>query len=74
MEVSEVGFGGIPIIRLSMEDAVAVLRRALDRGVTLFNTANLYMDSEEKFGQALAGEPQRLALFEEHCRLAEKSH
>ena len=46
------GFGGIPIIRLSMEDAVAVLRRALERGVTLFDTANLYMDSEEKFGRA----------------------
>jgi uncharacterized protein len=62
LKVSEVGFGGIPIIRLSMEDAVAVLRRALDRGVTLFDTANLYMDSEEKFGRALAGERQRLVL------------
>jgi aryl-alcohol dehydrogenase-like predicted oxidoreductase len=62
MEVSEVGFGGIPIIRLSMEDAVAVLHRALDRGVTLFDTANLYMDSEEKFGRALAGERQRLII------------
>jgi predicted aldo/keto reductase-like oxidoreductase len=62
MEVSEVGFGGIPIIRLSMDDAVAVLRRAMDRGVTLFDTANLYMDSEEKFGRALAGERQRLVL------------
>ena len=61
-EVSEVGFGGIPIIRLSMEDAVAVLHRALDRGVTLFDTANLYMDSEDKFGRALAGERQRLVL------------
>ena len=55
MKVSEVGFGGIPIIRLSMEDAVAVLRRAVERGVTLFDTANLYMDSEEKFGRALPG-------------------
>ena len=62
LKVSEVGFGGIPIIRLSMEDAVAVLRRALERGVTLFDTANLYMDSEEKFGRALASERQRLVL------------
>ncbi len=60
--VSEVGFGGIPIIRLSMEEAVAVLRRALERGVTLFDTANLYMDSEDKFGVALAGERHRLVL------------
>jgi predicted aldo/keto reductase-like oxidoreductase len=62
LEVSEVGFGGIPIIRLSMEEAVTVLRRALERGVTLFDTANLYMDSEDKFGRALAGERQRLVL------------
>ena len=62
LKVSEVGFGGIPIIRLSMEDAVAVLRRAVERGVTLFDTANLYMDSEEKFGRALASERQRLVL------------
>ena len=62
MKVSEVGFGGIPIIRLSMEDAVAVLRRAVERGVTLFDTANLYMDSEEKFGRALSGERPRLVL------------
>uniref|UniRef100_A0A7C3UYN1 Aldo/keto reductase n=1 Tax=Desulfobacca acetoxidans TaxID=60893 RepID=A0A7C3UYN1_9BACT len=62
LRVSEVGFGGIPIIRLSMEEAVAVLRRALERGVTLFDTANLYMDSEDKFGRALAGERRRLVL------------
>ena len=30
--VSEVGFGAIPIIRLSFEEAVGVLRRAFDRG------------------------------------------
>jgi len=62
LTVSEVGFGGIPIIRLSLEEAVAVLRRALERGVTLFDTANLYMDSEEKMGRALMGERQRVVL------------
>ncbi len=62
LTVSEVGFGGIPIIRLSVEEAVAVLRRALERGVTLFDTANLYMDSEDKFGVALKGERQRVVV------------
>jgi len=52
--VSEVSFGGIPIIRLTMEEAVAVLSRALARGVTHFDTANLYMDSEEKIGRTPA--------------------
>jgi predicted aldo/keto reductase-like oxidoreductase len=55
LEVSEVGFGAIPIIRLSHDEAVRVLRRALDRGITLYDTAHLYVDSEDKIGQAFQG-------------------
>jgi uncharacterized protein len=62
LEVSEVGFGGIPIIRLSTADAVMVLRRAYDRGITLFDTANMYLDSEEKMGLAFDGIRSRLVL------------
>lgn len=62
LEVSEVGFGAIPIIRLSHEEAVRVLRRALDRGITLFDTAHVYVDSEEKIGQALEGARPRVVL------------
>jgi aryl-alcohol dehydrogenase-like predicted oxidoreductase len=53
LKVSEVGFGAIPIIRLSQEEAVRVLRRALEVGLTLFDTAHIYVDSEEKIGRAL---------------------
>ncbi len=63
LKVSEVGFGCIPIIRLSMEDAVGVLRRAYERGITLFDTANVYLDSEEKIGRAFQDMPrQQLVL------------
>jgi uncharacterized protein len=62
LEVSEVGFGGIPIIRLSTAEAVMVLRRAYDRGITLFDTANMYLDSEEKMGLAFDGIRSRLVL------------
>ncbi len=62
LEVSEVGFGAIPIIRLSHDEAVRVLRRALDRGITLFDTAHLYVDSEEKIGQAFGGARSRVVL------------
>src|SRR5208282_4985420 len=55
LEVSEVGFGCIPIIRLSMDEAIRVLRRAQERGITLFDTANVYLDSEEKIGRAFQG-------------------
>ncbi len=62
LKVSEVGFGGIPIIRLSTAEAVMVLRRAYDRGITLFDTANMYLDSEEKMGLAFDGIRSRLVL------------
>jgi uncharacterized protein len=62
LEVSELGFGGIPIIRLSTAEAVMVLRRAYDRGITLFDTANMYLDSEEKMGLAFDGIRSRLVL------------
>lgn len=60
--VSEMGFGAIPIIRLSFDEAVRVLRRALDRGVTFYDTAHMYVDSEEKIGQAFDGLRHRVIL------------
>lgn len=53
LKISEVGFGCIPIIRLSTEAAVRVLRHAYERGITLYDTANAYKDSEYKIGKAL---------------------
>jgi len=52
--VSRVAFGGIPIIPLSMEDGAAVVRHCFERGITFFDTANMYGDSEKKIGLALA--------------------
>ena len=53
LTVSELGFGGIPIIRLNEDEAVTVLRRAYESGITLFDTANAYRDSEKKMGHAM---------------------
>ncbi len=53
--VSEVALGGIPIMRRTMEDAVAVVRGAIDLGVNFIDTAHGYADSEEKIGQAIRG-------------------
>jgi uncharacterized protein len=54
LEISEVGFGCIPIIRLTVDDAVNVLKYAYDNGITFFDTANAYRDSEKKIGNALS--------------------
>ena len=53
LKVSELGFGGIPIIPLGVEEAVTVVRHCFDLGITFFDTANMYGDSESKIGQAL---------------------
>ena len=55
LTVNKNGFGALPIQRIPKEEAVAIVRRALDGGITFFDTARLYSDSEEKLGAALAG-------------------
>lgn len=60
--ISEVGFGGIPIIRLASDEAVRVLRHAQERGITFYDTANAYRDSEEKIGRAFAGMRDKVVI------------
>ena len=65
--VSQVGFGGIPIRRLTKEQAVAILRHCLDLGVNFIDTAHGYGDSELMIGEAIRGRREGLVL-------ATKSH
>ena len=60
--VSELGFGGIPIIRIDEEAAVLVLRRAYESGITFYDTANAYRDSEKKIGRALGDVRDKVIL------------
>jgi predicted aldo/keto reductase-like oxidoreductase len=53
LQVSVVGFGGIPIISASRDEAENVARHAFERGINYFDTARNYGDSEEKMGAAL---------------------
>ena len=53
LEVSVVGFGGIPIIARPRAEAEKVVRYAYEKGITYFDTARFYGDSEEKMGAAL---------------------
>ena len=55
LAVSAVGFGGIPIQGVTPAEAEAVVRAALDNGITFFDSARGYTDSEAKLGRALAG-------------------
>jgi predicted aldo/keto reductase-like oxidoreductase len=53
LQVSVVGFGGIPIISASRKEAENVVKHAFERGINYFDTARNYGDSEEKIGAAL---------------------
>ncbi len=48
-------FGALPIQRVDKDTAVAILRRAYEGGMTYFDTARAYSDSEEKMGAAFQG-------------------
>ncbi|HAA89668.1 MAG TPA: aldo/keto reductase, partial [Peptococcaceae bacterium] len=53
LEVSVIGFGGIPIQRVSFEEAAVLVNKALDLGINFFDTARGYTDSEAKMGAVL---------------------
>lgn len=52
--VNKNGFGALPIQRITKDEAAKLLRKACDGGITLFDTARAYSDSEEKMGHALS--------------------
>ncbi len=53
--VPQNGFGALPVQRDDMETSIKILRRAYEGGMTFFDTARAYSDSEEKIGKALCG-------------------
>jgi uncharacterized protein len=67
MMVTKLGFGGIPIQRLTEEDAVDVVKRCMDLGINFIDTANGYSTSEERIGKAIKGKRDQVIL-------ATKSH
>ena len=56
------GFGALPIQRVGQDCAGKILRKAYDAGITYFDTARAYTDSEEKIGRALSDVRQHIVL------------
>lgn len=52
--VNRNGFGALPVQRVTKEEAKHILQKAYDNGITFFDTARAYSDSEEKLGLALS--------------------
>ncbi len=55
LSITRTGFGALPIQRLSHADAVDLVRAAHSAGITYFDTARAYTDSEAKLGTAFKG-------------------
>ncbi len=62
LQVTQLGFGGIPIQRLSEEDAVKVVKRVVDLGINFLDTAWGYTTSEERIGKAIAGQREKVFI------------
>lgn len=60
--VNKNGFGALPVQRVTKEEAAKLLRRACEGGITFFDTARAYTDSEEKLGYALADVRDRIYI------------
>lgn len=56
------GFGALPIQRISFEDAEKLILTAFDNGITYFDTARFYTDSEQKLGRALKGKRDKVTI------------
>ena len=55
LQVSRLGFGGIPIQRIDAEGTKALMQRLVEAGVNYIDTARGYTVSEEYLGYALEG-------------------
>ena len=60
--VNKNGFGALPIQRISTEDAATLARKAYDAGITFFDTARFYTDSEVKLGVAFEGMREKVYI------------
>lgn len=60
--VNKNGFGALPIQRISMEEAVKLARKAYEAGITFFDTARWYSDSEVKLGEAFDGMREKVYI------------
>jgi hypothetical protein len=62
LSVGMVGFGGLVAADRPQQEVDELVGRALDAGVTYFDTAHSYGDSQEKLGVALQGKHGQVVL------------
>ncbi|MDR5658512.1 aldo/keto reductase [Serpentinicella sp. ANB-PHB4] len=68
LNVSVVGFGGIPIQRLEEDKAVSLVKLSIEKGMNFIDTARAYGQSEKMIGLAIEN-----ANMRKKCYIATKS-
>lgn len=62
LRISRVGFGGIPIQRISQQECTALFDAVIDAGINYIDTARGYTVSEVYLGEALRGRRDKFIL------------
>jgi predicted aldo/keto reductase-like oxidoreductase len=62
IEAARLGFGGIPIQRLSETQAVEIVVYALEKGMDFIDTSRVYTTSEHRIGMALQETDKKAAV------------
>jgi uncharacterized protein len=62
IEAVRLGFGGIPIQRVSETQAVEVVKYALEKGMDFVDTSRMYTTSESRIGKALKETDKKPAI------------
>ncbi len=62
LNISRVGFGGIPIQRITPEEARTLMQAVTAAGINYIDTAKAYTVSESYIGQAIAGMRDKFVL------------
>ncbi len=62
IEAVRLGFGGIPIQRVSETQAIEVVLYALEKGINFIDTSRIYTNSEGRIGKALKETAKKAAV------------
>ena len=60
--VNKNGFGALPIQRISDEESTQILRKAYQNGITFYDTARMYSNSEGKINLALGDVREKIYI------------
>ena len=62
IKVNKNGFGALPIQRITDDESDHLLKKAYNQGVTFFDTARMYSNSEEKIARALGDVREKIVI------------